>query len=114
MASEPEKEVDTSVEESYPPVFSPNPSSPNPDFVSEISESPSLALSPTSTSSPGPRKLAHTPNAGKSYTLSTSKAIKSFSFENGGNEGMGKEELKQVETIVYERYIRDLKGISVY
>jgi hypothetical protein len=40
------------------------------------------------------------------------QGIRTFSFENGGNEAMNKEELKHVEAIVYERYIRDLKGIK--
>ncbi len=39
------------------------------------------------------------------------QGMRTFSFENGGNESMNKEELKHVEAVVYERYIRDLKGI---
>jgi hypothetical protein len=96
----------------YPEVFSPSPMSPAPVFSPETSMS--LPMSPSSsTSSPGPRKFAQTPSAGATkghLSSSTSKTIKSFSFENGGSEGMVKEELKQVEAIVYERYIRDLKG----
>lgn len=33
-----------------------------------------------------------------------------FEFENGGTESMRKDALKQVENIVYERYILELKG----
>lgn len=40
------------------------------------------------------------------------KGMRTFSFENGGSEAMNKEELKHVEAVVYERYIRDLKGFE--
>lgn len=40
-------------------------------------------------------------------------SFRTFSFENGGNEGMNREERKQIEAVVYERYIRDLKGMQV-
>lgn len=41
-----------------------------------------------------------------------------FTFENGSGDGdadgrMSREELKKVEANVYERYIRDLKGIII-
>lgn len=67
------------------------------------SPSPSSVFSPLTPLSP------FSPN---SVTRSNVHGIRTFSFENGyGSEVMNKEELKHVEAVVYERYIRDLKGI---
>lgn len=68
----------------------------NGDFIPSPSPSPSYppVFSPTA------------------IVKSNVSSIRTFSFENGGNDSMNREELKHVEAIVYERYIRDLKGRS--
>ncbi|XP_021945798.1 spectrin beta chain isoform X7 [Folsomia candida] len=65
----------------------------NGDFIPSPSPSPSYppVFSPTA------------------IVKSNVSSIRTFSFENGGNDSMNREELKHVEAIVYERYIRDLK-----
>lgn len=69
-----------------------------------------LSPAPSSVFSPGPTSpiSVFSPSA---VVRSNGHSIRTFSFENGGNEVTNKkEELKQVEAVVYERYIRDLKG----